>query len=283
MSTPTRQALDSQDQARDAVVAATALQLATAWSHLYRAQLSLLATLEQHRTDRALGSTQRLKDAIQRFLTNVGTFDRNARAAVERWAAQDLPIFYRDGALASLDKASSAIRRAAAAFAWTEKHQGSITALSAQYYTDLIGRITETVRRAQAFARAAQDQARTLEGIVRQQLLDSFPLSTIVYRNDARHPIDSWARGALGVQATQTRNTAALNYGAWDLGTLWFQCADGPECGFVTHDDPDHADGTIRSAEDAAAWPTSHYGCIRSWTPRPDLNNAPDLTSGDPA
>ncbi|MCA1220257.1 hypothetical protein [Streptomyces sp. 8L] len=278
MTTPTTQ----QREDRNAVVAATALQLATAWANLYRAQLSLLATLEQHRSEPALGATQRLKAAIQRFLTSVGTFDRNARAAVERWAAQDLPIFYRDGALTSLDKATDTIRRAAAAFAWSEKHQGAVTALSAQYYTDLFGRITETVRRAQAFARAAQDQARSLEGIDRGQLLDQFPLGTIVYRNDARHPIDSWARGALAVQATQTRNAAALNYGAWDLGTQWFECADGPECGWAGHQDTDHADGTIRSAEDASEWPTSHYGCIRSWTPRPDLNGTPDLESGDP-
>lgn len=267
-------------QERQAVVAATALKLAAAWSSLHLAQLALLRLLETQRMERMVGSNLRLKAATQQFLNAVGAFDRQARAVVERWAAQDIPLAYRDGVLNALSRAPFGTSRVSR-FSWTSRHQGAVTALSAQVYADLINRITEAVRRAQAFVRATQDQARTTVGIDREQLLEEHPLDTVVYRNQARHPVNSWATGALGVQATAAANAAAINYGTWDLEAQWFQCADGPECGFQGHQDSDHADGTIRSAEDASTWPVSHYGCIRSWTPRPDLNNAPNLESGD--
>lgn len=266
-------------QERQAVVAAAALKLAAAWSSLHLAQLALLRLLETQQMERTVGSNLRLKTATQQFLNAVGAFDREARAVVERWSAQDIPLAYRDGALNALIRASFGTSRVSR-FSWTAQHQGAVTALSAQVYADLINRIAEAVRRAQAFVRAAQDQARTTAGIDREQLLEEHPLDTVVYRNQARHPVTSWATGALGVQATAAANAAAINYGVWDLDAQWFQCTDGDECGFAGHQDSDHADGTIRSAEDASTWPVSHYGCIREWTPRPDLNNAPNLESG---
>lgn len=281
MTTATRTEAGTRD--RDATIAAVVILLTTAWNRLHLAQLEFLRTLDLHRADPAVGASARLRAATHTFLTSVAAFDRDARAATERWVAVDLPVFYRDGALTALEKTVHSVQRKAAVFAWSAQHQAAITTISAQYYADLVNRITEAVRRAQAFTRDAQAQARMVQGVDRTKLLDAHPLDTVIYRNQARHPITSWATGALGVQATAARNAAALNYGQWDLEAQWFEITDGPECGWAGHDDADHADGTIRSADDANEWPTSHFGCIRQLIPRPDLNDGTDLASGDQA
>lgn len=278
----TAQQTNDRTELTDLVTVMTA-ELVRQWQRLTVAQDNLLRTLERLRP--GMGVTTRMRGLVTSFHQQVGEFDRLARALAERWAAQDLPIAYRDGALRALRKAGADLTL----FQWTADHQAAITGLTATFYTDLIGRIQEAVRRAQAFARAAQDATREVTlgrnhaGIDSARLTADHPLSTIVYRDNSRHQVKDWARSALTYQGVVTANHAAINTGVYDLEAAWFQCVDGPECGFVNHPDTDHADGTIRSAEDAAAYPTSHFGCIREWIPRPDLNGRRGLVSGDSA
>ena len=42
---------------------------------------------------------------------------------------------------------------------------------------------------------------------------------------------------------------------------------DGADCGWTGHDDPDLADGTIRSFRDAEQYPLAHPRCVRSFAP----------------
>lgn len=42
---------------------------------------------------------------------------------------------------------------------------------------------------------------------------------------------------------------------------------DGTDCGWNGHDDPDLANGSIRSLEEARLQPTSHPNCQRAWAP----------------
>jgi len=258
-----------------ALTGTAATRLTAAWALLAAAQTRLLRRLAPIRP--GPGVAARIRAALADFNAAVAEFDRTARGIVERWAAQDLPTAYRDGALRAL----AAIDRPAATFRWTRDHQATITATTAVFYTDLIGRITEAVRRAHAFARAATDAARTPQGANPTALREQWPLDTIVYANDARHPVRSWADAALRYQGIALANSGAINVSVWDLGCQWLQVVDGPDCGFRGHEDSDHADGTLRSAPDAAEWPTSHFGCIREWIPRPDLTDRPGLTSGD--
>ncbi|QKW31520.1 hypothetical protein HUT11_35755 (plasmid) [Streptomyces seoulensis] len=283
MTTPTRQRTDDDRAALLALIAAMGGDLTRQWQRLTIAQDKLLRSLERLRPGR--GATTKIRPLVLAFQQEVGEFDRLTRALATRWAAQDLPVAYRDGALQALRRAHTDITR----FQWTADHQAALTALTATFYTDLIGRITEAVRRAQAFARAAQDATRDVTlgrahaGIDSASLVRTHPLSTIVYRDSSRHPVKDWATSALTYQGVVTANHGAINTGRYDLDASWFQCVDGPECGFVSHPDTDHADGTIRSAEDAEAYPVAHHGCIRFWIPRPDLNGRTDLVSGDPA
>jgi hypothetical protein len=279
MTTP--QVTDERE-ALATLVTAMVNELVREWRRLTTAQDTLLRSLERIRP--GVGATTRVNGYVTVFQQEVGEFSRLATALAERWAAQDLPIAYRDGATRALRKADAAI----ALFAWTTSHQVAITPLTADYYTDLVGRIQEAVRRAQAFARAARDATREVTlgrnhaGIDSARLIADHPLSTIVYRDSSRHQVKDWAHTALTYQGTVTANTGAINTGRYDLDAAWFQCVDGPECGFTSHPDTDHADGTIRSADDAAAYPLAHFGCIREWIPRPDLNGHTGLVSGDP-
>ncbi|WP_432185495.1 hypothetical protein [Streptomyces tendae] len=266
-----------------ALVAVMVIKFDTEWRRLTVAQDTLLRTIERLRP--GYGATTRINGMVASFQQQVGEFHRLARALAERWAAQDLPIAYRDGALRALRTAGAD----PALFTWTTNHQAEITPITAVYYTDLIGRIQEAVRRAQAFARAVRDAAREVtlgrnhEGIDSARLAADHPLSTVVYRNEARHQVKDWARTALTYQATTTANRAAVNAGVWELEADWFECVDGPHCGFVSHPDTDHANGTIRSADEAGTYLIAHFGCIRQWVPRPDLNGRRDIESGDPA
>lgn len=280
MTTPTRQTDDRAELT--ALITAMTGELVRQWQRLATNQDNLLRTLERIRP--GLGATTRIRSIISSFNQQIGEFDRLTRALAERWAAQDLPLAYRDGALRALRQADAAI----SLFTWTTHHQAALTALTATFYTDLIGRIQETVRRAQIFSRAAQDATRQVTlgrnhaGLDSARLIADHPLSTIVYRDNSRHPVQAWATSTLTYQAAVTANHGAINTGRQELGTLWFECVDGPECGFVSHPDTDHASGTIRSADDASAYPVAHPGCIREWIPRPDLNDRHGLVSGDP-
>ena len=280
MTTPTQHTDDRPELT--ALITAGVTELVRQWQRLTVAQDTLLRALERLRP--GLGATTRIRGYITTFNQQVGEFDRLVRALATRWAAQDLPIAYRDGAVRALRQADADIHL----FQWTADHQAALTALSASFYSDLIGRIQEAVRRAQAFARAAQDAAREVtlgrnhSGIDSARLTADHPLSTVIYRDNSRHPVHAWATSALAYQAAVTANHGAINTGRLDLEAAWFQCIDGPECGFTSHPDTDHADGTIRSADDAAAYPIAHHGCIRSWIPRPDLNGRRGLVSGDP-
>lgn len=281
MTTPVQQTNDRTELT--VLIAAMTAQLVRQWARLVTAQDNLLRVLE--RLTPTLGATTRIRGIVTSFNAEVGEFDRLARALATRWAATDLPIAYRDGALRALRKAGAD----AALFRWTTDHQAALAGLTATFYVDLVQRIQETVRRAQAFARAAQAATREVTlgrnhaGIDSARLIAEHPLSTIVYSNNARHPVHSWAHSALSWQAVATANAGAINTGRQELDAAWFQCVDGPECGFTSHPDTDHADGTIRSADDAATYPLAHHGCIREWIPRPDLSGRRGLVSGDPA
>lgn len=261
------------------LITSGAAQLTATWSILHTSQRTLLDELAQVQGGRAAGTAQHIRAALSAFNAAVAEFDRRARAFAERWAATDLPTAYRDGALRALDRATADT----SLFTWTANHQAAITGLTAPFWGDLIRRITEAVRRAQTFARAAQDAARSVIGVQPELLLDEHPLDTVIYANKARHPVRSWAAAALSWQGVVTANNGAINVSRNELGAEWMQVSDGPECGWVSHADTDHADGTLRSVDECAAYPSAHHGCIRELIPRPDLTGRTDVTEGAPA
>jgi hypothetical protein len=250
-------------------------RLRAAWSILTVAQTRLLAALAAIRPGRTAGPA--LRTALAGFNMSLGAFARAAGAFAERWASSDLPLIYREGAWTILDNADRPNRL----FQWTDRHRAAITGLSAQYYADLTGRITEALRRARAFLRAAQDAARgPADRLDVAALRRDHPLDTIVYANNARHPVQAWARASITWQAVTAANTAAARTALDELGTEWVEVRDGADCGWASHDDPDRADRTLRTVQDALAHPTAHPHCQREFLPRLDLIGRTEIRSG---
>jgi hypothetical protein len=233
-------------------------RLRSAWRILTTAQTRLLNALVTIAPSRN-GISRRLRAAISDFNGSLADFYRAAVAYAESWAATDLPLIYREGALTMLDNAD----RPDTAFTWTDQHRAAITGLSAQYYTDVMARIQETLRRARVFLRAVQDVARNVRSRVSiPQLRREHPLDTVVYANQARHPVDAWALTAVTWQAVTTANTAACRTALDDLGVQFVEVRDGAQCGWESHDSEDKADRTLRTVQDALAHPTSHPHCV---------------------
>lgn len=275
MTTPTRRrTLRARllDFIRDATGRLTA-----AWRILTRAQTRLLDDIAGIRPGRSASSRIRTAQAV--FQRSLADFNRAAGAFTERWAATDLPLAYREGAFGMLDRADRPRRT----WSWTARHQASITTLSSQYYSDLMGRLQEAVRRAQAFLRAAVEAARARASrfeygpFDRATLRNEHPLDTVIYANDARHPVEAWAGAAIAWQAVTTANAGAVATAYEQLACTQVKVRDGADCGWTSHRDPDRADGTIRDIDDALAHPTAHAHCIREFLPhfeRPDLLGA---------
>lgn len=252
-------------------------RLTRAWQILTTAQTRLLNALSTIRPGRSAATGARLRAAIAAFNTSLAAFNRTAMAFAETWAATDLPVIYREGAWTLLDNAD----RRQATFTWTTRHQGAVTGLSAQYFADITSRITEAVRRGRAFLRAAQDAARAdTNRLDTEALRRDHPLETVIYQNDARHPVEAWARAAITWQAVTTANTAAARTSLDELGVSYVEIRDGADCGWTSHGDPDRANRTLRTVQDALAHPTAHPNCQRELLPRLDLRGRTDIFSG---
>ncbi|MFJ7023263.1 hypothetical protein ACIQUW_33370 [Streptomyces sp. NPDC101117] len=278
MTTPVRRRGRTLRQRLLGYITDAVTRLRNAWSILTIAQTRLLNALAAIRPGRSSGSGTRLRAAVAAFNTSLAAFARAAGAWAERWAATDLPLIYREGAWTLLDNAD----RRLATFTWTDRHRAAITALSAQYYADLNARIQEALRRARAFLRAAQDASRDSSRgrFDIAELREQHRLDTVVYANNAHHPADAWAHAAITWQAVTTANTAAARTALDELGVNYVEIRDGADCGWTSHGDPDRANRTLRTVQDALAHPTAHPHCIREFLPRLDLVGRTDILSG---
>lgn len=276
MSTPVRRGRTLRQRLLSYITDATD-RLRSAWSILTTAQTRLLNALARIRPGR--GAIARARAAIAVFNTSLAAFDRAVGAFIERWAATDLPLVYREGAWTMLANAN----RPQNLFGWTTRHRVAVTGLSAQYYADLMARLQEALRRARAFLRAAQDAARSSAARFDvQALLRDHPLGTVIYANNARHPVDAWARAAITWQAVTAANTASCRTALDELGISYVEVRDGADCGWLEHQDPDRADRTLRTVQDALAHPTAHPHCVREFLPRMDLIGRTNILSGAP-
>lgn len=276
MTTPTRRGRTLRSRLL-AYITSGVDRLTAAWRILTTAQTRLLNALAAIRPGRSASTSTRLRAAIAAFNTSLAAFNRTAMAFAETWAATDLPVIYREGAWTLLDNAD----RRRSTFTWTTRHQGAITTLSAQYFADITSRIQEALRRARAFLRSAQDAARgTGDRLDVTALRQQHPLDTVVYANNARHPVEAWARSAITWQAVTTANTAAARTSLDELDVQYVEVRDGAGCGWETHDSEDKANRTLRTVQDALAHPTSHPHCVREFLPRLDLRGRTDIFSG---
>lgn len=87
-----------------------------------------------------------------------------------------------------------------------------------------------------------------------------------------RDLVTGWGTGSRAETIALTETANAFNEAALagyaESGLVdSVEVMDGPECGWTEHDDPDLADGSIRTLEEADAYPISHPNCQRAFGP----------------
>jgi hypothetical protein len=276
MTTPLRRGRTLRARLLGYITDATA-RLQAVWRILAGAQTALLNALSSIRSGRRTGNAAGIRRITATFQRSLAAFDRAAAAFIERWATSDLPLIYREGAWQTLDHAD----QPQDTFTWTQRHRAAITAASAQYYADLTSRIQEALRRARAFLRAVQAAARdTAARFDPAALLAAHPLDAVIYGTNTRYPADAWAHAAITWQAVTTANSGAARTALDELGCEWLEVRDGAACGWLEHNDPDRANRTLRTVQDALAHPSAHPHCAREFLPRLDLIGRTEIRSG---
>ncbi|WP_344462403.1 hypothetical protein [Kitasatospora kazusensis] len=253
--------------------------LEDAWQRLNARQAAVItAFADNWRVPHVLATLEEFKQAIEAFHRAV---DNEATQFVGR----QLPHLYERGA-----EAATAVT--GGRFGWTLLHRDALQALAADSYEDFLRRSQEAGRMADAFYRAARAAARREVPLLaagnvtaRQasralaaRLAADHQLSHVVYRNGSRVPVRAWAEAATLAKSAVAYNAGTLNRARED-GIRWVEVFDGPDCGWTSHSDPDKANRTLRTVDEAADWPISHPQCSRSFGPRPDADSQSDKGS----
>ncbi|MET8537033.1 hypothetical protein ABZV67_35830 [Streptomyces sp. NPDC005065] len=172
-------------------------------------------------------------------------------------------------------------------FTWTLIHAEALQSLASDSYVDFLRRSLEEQRMAAAFYRAVREAARREVPLLAagnttalqaarslaDRLAAEHQLQYVIYRNGARVSAQAWAESATLTKSAVAYNSGTLNR-AREAGVQYMQVFDGAGCGWTSHKDTDKAAGTLRTVEDAAAWPISHPRCGRAFGPRPQPHPA---------
>ncbi|MGW1799205.1 hypothetical protein ACWCQN_25355 [Streptomyces sp. NPDC001984] len=253
------------------MAARVAAVLEDAWQRLAAEQAAVIAAIGDN------GRSRMVADRLAQFQAAIVDFQRRVDAEARAFVARQLPHLYEEGARA-------AAQTVGGHFSWTLIHTEALQSLASDSYADFLLRSQEEQRMAGAFYRAVREAARREVPLLAagnttalqaakalaDRLAAEHQLTYVIYRNGARFPVSAWAESATLAKSAVAYNAGTLNR-AREAGVRWMQVFDGAGCGWTSHPDPDKATGTIRSIEDAAAWPISHPRCRRAFGPRPDV------------
>nr|WP_202424719.1 hypothetical protein [Streptomyces sp. HUCO-GS316] len=245
--------------------------LEEAWQRLADKQRTVVAQFADNpRAPHTAATLEEFKKAIRAFRQRV---DQEAQQFVQR----QLPHLYGAGA-------SWAAEALGETFTWTTFHRDALQSLAADSYADFLRRSQEAERMASQFYRAVREAARrevpllaagnmTAKQAARNlasRLATEHELTHVIYRNGARVPVRAWAEATTLAKSTVAYNAGTLNR-TRQAGVTMVEVFDGADCGWTTHQDPDKANRTVHTVEEAAEWPISHPRCRRGFGPRPDV------------
>jgi hypothetical protein len=188
------------------------------------------------------------------------------------WAVKDLPAAFLFGAV-----------QAAAGAPLTGLPLDAVGRLAADSYDDLLQatsgvrdttkslirtlsreHVADQLVRGKTAVQAARDLAETLTG---------HGITAVTYANGTRHGLADYAD-----MLVRTKSAVAFNEGTFGVlsstGVTYVEVFDGASCGWTSHRDPDTANGTIRTVEQAQSQPLSHPRCQRAFGGRPDITSA---------
>lgn len=114
-----------------------------------------------------------------------------------------------------------------------------------------------------------------------ERLVRDRGVAAVVYRDGSRYGLDTYAEMASRTKLAETWQVASFRLFA-AAGVGWVEITDGIGCGWVSHDDPDKANGKIVTLDEALANPIAHPNCSRSSYPRLDVTSLEDAAGADP-
>jgi hypothetical protein len=233
-----------------------------AWEDIVAEQQRILS--DPRRSRRRTRLTQ-MRRRIESLLDQV---DANMRT----WMQQSFPSIYRQGAL---DTAGSALS------SWTKLHTDAVQLLARDTFDDLL-EATRFVRAdTKRFVREASkiaselvtttDRTAVQGGRQLERLLQRRGITSVIYRDGSRHGLAEYAQMVVRTKTAVAYNIGSLNAGAEQSGATYFEVFDGPDCGWIRHQDADKALGKIVTRDEAGIHPISHPNCRRSFGARPDI------------
>ncbi|MGW1799213.1 hypothetical protein ACWCQN_25395 [Streptomyces sp. NPDC001984] len=242
-----------------------------AWQRLAAEQAAAIAAIGDN------GRSRMVADRLAHFQAAIVDFQWRVDTEARAFVARQLPHLYEKGARA-------AARAAGGHFSWTLIHREALQSLASDSYADFLRRSEEEQRMAAQFYRAVRDAARREVPLLASghttalqaakalanRLAAEHQLAYVIYRNGARMPVQAWAESATLAKSAVAYNAGTLNR-AREAGVQFMEVFDGADCGWTSHKDTDKPNGTLRSVEDAAAWPISHPRCRRAFGPRPEV------------
>jgi hypothetical protein len=204
-------------------------------------------------------------------------------ASTRRWIAQRYPKIYFLGAV-------QGARAAGAVFdEWTDLHLNAIQRIANDTFADLL-EATAFVREDTKRFISEVSQGVSLDvvegtpalrgGTLLERQLSEHGISAVIYRDGSRHDLAEYSQVVIRTKTAVAYNTATLNAGKV-AGVQFYEVFDGPNCGWMAHDDTERALGKITTYEESLTWPISHPQCRRSFGARPEIRTAEQASLAD--
>lgn len=246
----------------------------------YADELAALYREAQTRIEDRLAEALQARNAraerrLQALAREVASLRGDLEDQTRLWLTTRLPVLHAAGAAAGAEVAGTG-------FVWSQIHAAAVEALASKSWESIaagLGDMEASTRT--ALRRMARDVARgsVVEGRTAVQsgrdltaLAQQAGVGTVTYANGAEHMVADWAETVARTVTAQAYNEGTFTQ-ADDDGFGWMEVQDGPECGWTEHDDPDLADGSVRSLDDCRDYPISHPNCARGFFPRPDITS----------
>lgn len=213
---------------------------------------------------------------LREMRTRIELILEDLDARTLEWVTHILPQGYAAGAVLGAQQAGGE-------FMWSQIHQEAVQNLVNRTYNDLLDatRLTadttktavRTIVRDEVVQKAIQGRTAVDAGARVTKILESRGIHSVVYRDGSVHGLEEYGQMVIRTVSATAYNEGTLN-AAHSLGVTYWECFDGPDCGWEFHDDTEQANGKIVTRDEALGFPISHPNCRRSFGARPDLVDA---------
>lgn len=223
----------------------------------------------------------RLRNVERRIVAEMDRLDDQARA----FLTGNMPDIYQAGA--DVMAAQLGVR-----FDFGQIHREAVATLAGDTFADLLT-ATQGVRasaktlirflsRETSLAKMIEAKTSAEAGRELRRELQDRGIHSIVYVDGSKHGVAEYSNMVIRTKTGVAYNAGGINLAA-EHGVEYLEVFDGPECGWIGHDDADHANGTVRPIDECASVALSHPNCQRAFGPRPDIKSKAELKAANDA